>query len=86
MDENYFYWRDSKDGYSSGVTTHVDDCGAAGKRKWLDEQCALLVAISSGRSRRRSCGVLYSRRQDGIKMSQDDLSIVVDGNNAGSGR
>ena len=29
MDENYFWWRDKHDRYSSGVTTLVDDCGAA---------------------------------------------------------
>ena len=77
MDENYFYWRDSKDGYSSGVTTHVDDCGAAGSRKWLDEQYALLVSKFGKVTRQKlpftHCGVLYSRTQDGIKMSQDEF-------------
>ena len=77
MDENYFYWRDSKDGYASGVTTHVDDCGAAGRRKWLDEQYGLLVAKFGKVTRQKlpftHCGVLYSRTQDGIKMSQDEF-------------
>ncbi|CAE7220811.1 unnamed protein product, partial [Symbiodinium sp. CCMP2456] len=76
-DENYFYWRDSKDQCSAGVTTHVDDCGAAGKRKWLDEQYELLVKKFGKVTRQKlpfvHCGVLYSRTPNGYLMSQDDV-------------
>ena len=77
MDENYFYWRDGHDKYCAGVTTHVDDCGAAGKRQWLDEQYELLVKKFGKVTRQKlpfvHCGVLYSRTADGYLMSQDDF-------------
>ncbi|OLP97718.1 Dynein heavy chain 6, axonemal [Symbiodinium microadriaticum] len=69
---------EGKDGYSSGVTTHVDDCGAAGKRKWLDEQCALLVAISSGRNYAQE-DVLVLLCEDKLsKRSRDDERVLED--------
>ena len=78
MDENYFSWRNEKDQYSSGVTTHVDDCGP---RKWLDEQCALLVVkfgkVSHQKLPFTHCGVLRSRTTDGIKMSQDEFCMKL---------
>ena len=77
MDENYFYWRDKNDCYSSGVTTHVDDCGAVGRKKWLDEQYNLLVSKFGKVTRQKlpfmHCGVLYSRVGDSLRMSQDEF-------------
>ncbi|CAE7259286.1 unnamed protein product [Symbiodinium sp. KB8] len=77
MDENYFYWRNDKDQYAAGVTTHVDDCGAAGKKRWLDEQYDLLVKKFGKVTRQRlpftHCGVLYSKTPEGLLMSQDDF-------------
>ncbi|OLP96718.1 Acyl-CoA-binding domain-containing protein 6 [Symbiodinium microadriaticum] len=77
MDENYFFWRDQKDRYIAGVTTHVDDCGAVGKKRWLDEQYSLLMAKFGKVTRQKlpfmHCGVLYSRISDGFRMSQDDF-------------
>ena len=90
MDENYFYWRDKSDQYAAGVTTHVDDCGAAGKRKWLDEQYELLVKKFGKVTRQRlpftHCGVLYSRTPDGYLMSQDDFCEKLKPAMIGAGR
>ena len=76
LDENYFIWR-FDDGDRASVTTHVDDCGAEGKRKWLDEQYNLLVK-KFGKVTRQTlpfthCGVVYRRISDGICMEQDDF-------------
>ncbi|CAE7490455.1 ACBD6 [Symbiodinium pilosum] len=76
LDENYFIWRFA-DGDRASVTTHVDDCGAEGKRKWLDEQYQLLVK-KFGKVTRQTlpfthCGVVYRRIPDGICMEQDDF-------------
>ena len=85
LDENYFIWR-FQDGDRASVTTHVDDCGAEGSRKWLDEQYNLLVK-KFGKVTRQTlpfthCGVVYRRVADGICMEQDDfcskLKILVD--------
>ena len=76
LDENHFIWRFS-DGDRASVTTHVDDCGAEGKRKWLDEQYQLLVKKFGKVTRQtlpfKHCGVVYRRIPDGICMEQDDF-------------
>ena len=38
MDENLFFWKTEKDTVKALVSTHVDDCGAGSKSRWLKEQ------------------------------------------------
>ena len=79
MDENLFYWRDKKPGRTTSiVTTHVDDCGAGGKKEWLAQQLALLQS-KFGKVTRQTlpfthCGVLYEKIPDGFRMSQDSFA------------
>ena len=78
MDENSFYWCEPPSyRTTSMVTTHVDDCGAAGKPGWLKTQYELLVKKFGKVTRQQlpfdHCGVRYSRLPDGFHMSQDDF-------------
>ena len=76
LDENYFIWR-LQAGDRSSVTTHVDDCGAEGPRKWLDEQYDRLVKKFGKVTRQKlpftHCGVVYRKVADGICVEQDDF-------------
>ena len=76
LDENYFIWRLQAGGRSS-VTTHVDDCGAEGPRKWLDEQYDRLVKKFGKVTRQKlpftRCGVVYRKVADCVCMEQDDF-------------
>ena len=78
MDENSFYWCEPPSyRTTSMVTTHVDDCGAAGKPAWLKAQYELLVQKFGKVTRQQlpfdHCGVRYSKIADGFHMSQDDF-------------
>ncbi|CAE7024435.1 fumA, partial [Symbiodinium sp. KB8] len=78
MDENSFYWCEPPSyRTTSMVTTHVDDCGAAGKPAWLKAQYELLVKKFGKVTRQQlpfdHCGVRYSKLADGFRMSQDDF-------------
>ena len=78
MDENMFYWCGPPDYRTTSiVTTHVDDCGSAGKPEWLTKQYNLLVTKFGKVTRQKlpfcHCGVQYSRAPDGYHMSQDDF-------------
>ena len=77
MDENLFFWKNENDKVKALVSTHVDDCGAGSKSKWLKEQYELLVK-KFGKVTRQTlpfthCGVLYSRTSDGFFMNQDEF-------------
>eukprot|EP00439_Symbiodinium_sp_Y106_P051007 s1424_g6.t1 len=78
MDENLFYWSEPPSYRTKAmVTTHMDDCGSAGKAEWLTKQYNLLLAKFGKVTRQKlpfvHCGVQYSRKGDGFHMSQDDF-------------
>ena len=78
MDENLFYWSSSSSTRTVAmVTTHVDDCGSAGKPSWLKQQYELLVKKFGKVTRQvmpfNHCGVRYSKTPEGYHMSQDDF-------------
>ena len=78
MDENLFYWTSATSSRTVAmVTTHVDDCGSAGKPSWLKQQYELLVKKFGKVTRQvmpfNHCGVRYSKTPEGYHMSQDDF-------------
>ncbi|CAE7557756.1 RE2, partial [Symbiodinium sp. CCMP2456] len=82
MDENLFYWRDKNSGRTTSlVTTHVDDCGAGGKKEWLARQLQLLQEKFGKVTRQvlpfNHCGVLYERIPNGFRMSQDSFALKL---------
>ena len=67
LDENLFYWAGPPHfRTTSMVTTHVDDCGSAGKPEWLTKQYKLLLAKFGKVTRQKlpfvHCGVQYSAK------------------------
>ena len=78
MDENLFFWRDKgSNRVRAMVTTHVDDCGCAGKQEWLDEHynklCAKFGKVTRQLLPFDHCAVTYARTKDGYSMSQDEF-------------
>ena len=77
-----FYWRSEDTGKTTAVvTTHVDDCGAGGKKEWLARQLQLLQA-KFGKVTRQTlpfshCGVWYERLPGGFRMSQDSFAFKL---------
>ena len=91
MDENLFYWCEPPSYRTTAmITTHVDDCGCAGKPSWLKKHYDLLV-VKFGKVTRQQlpfchCGVHYTKTADGYHMSQDDFCSKLKTANIPSGR
>ena len=83
FDECFYYWPAKKPGMwpTASLSTHVDDLAARGKRKWLDETYAKMLA-KFGKLTRQTlpfvhCGCQYTRIKDGFKVDQSEYVMML---------
>ena len=83
FDECPYYWPAKKPGMwpTASLSTHVDDLAARGKRKWLDETYAKMLA-KFGKLTRQTlpfvhCGCQYTRVKDGFKVDQSEYVMML---------